>query len=642
MDLSSTAHHPLAASIANDLVEFLMQDDLPGEKLVAIQDAIRLNSASVISIDPTINPSIRGALSDPELLRSLSLKASTLLAAASSNPPGIHEYSLALETLDRGSELIDKMRLDLISQGSKVNLVQKASDLYSKAVTTSLSLYRITGQRRYLQSAFHYGEARKSRLLLDAMADSDARTFAGISDSLLEHERSLRVSISYLERRLAEMKMAPVRDSSQFIETRNRLFDSKQAYESLIHVFEVSYPDYYALKHNEKTVSISDLRTHVLDDDTALLEYVLEPDSLYIFTLTVDSLSRTVVGLDENISDTVDSLRWGILHRYAPTYSRYAYKLYRSLIEPVDSLIRGKDLVVVPEGVLNLVPFEALLTHAVARRKFNAPYESYPYLIRTRAITYSYSATLLNETTTRKNATPSREFIGFAPGFGDEITLSSDVKKFLSLNGTDTTRTQQILDPLPGTQDEIEGIYYVLNKEKNFLTRTFDSGTRLLKGWDAEESALSRYPVDEYRYVHFATHSFANSSDPRLSGMLLPARSPSEKGDGVLHTGEVYGLRLNADMVVLSACDTGVGSSAEGLIGFSRGFLYAGARNLVVSLWPSDDASTKLLMLRFYRNLANGESIRDALRFAKLDLIRHGGQVAKPFYWSPFIEIGGS
>ena len=155
------------------------------------------------------------------------------------------------------------------------------------------------------------------------------------------------------------------------------------------------------------------------------------------------------------------------------------------------------------------------------------------------------------------------------------------------------------------------------------------------------EHQLKTLNLNDYRYIHFATHSFANQDDPASSGIILETNGTNGE-DGILYASEVFGLDLSAELVVLSSCDTAKSSESDsgGLAGFARGFIYAGAQNLVASLWPSDDVGASILMEQFYRELADGHPIDKALRNAKLKLINSGGPIAKPYYWSGFIHIG--
>jgi CHAT domain-containing protein len=158
---------------------------------------------------------------------------------------------------------------------------------------------------------------------------------------------------------------------------------------------------------------------------------------------------------------------------------------------------------------------------------------------------------------------------------------------------------------------------------------------------EATEERLKHAGLEHYRYVHLATHGVVDEKHPRLSGLILAEEKGSAE-DGVLRLGEIYNLSLNADLVVLSACETGLGQLArgEGVIGLTRGFLYAGASSVLVSLWRVADASTATLMSDFYRELLTGKPASHALRAAKLSAIHRDPESAKPYSWSAFVLIG--
>jgi CHAT domain-containing protein len=194
---------------------------------------------------------------------------------------------------------------------------------------------------------------------------------------------------------------------------------------------------------------------------------------------------------------------------------------------------------------------------------------------------------------------------------------------------------------LPASRQEVMDVLGLFRAKQGWLGRFFPGRSRVYLGREATEGRLKSAEIARYRYVHLATHGLVNEEHPGLSRLLLMPESGSGE-DGVLHLGEVYNLRLNADLVVLSACDTGRGRIArgEGIIGLSRGFLYAGAKSLLVSLWPVSDDATSSLIVDFYRELLGGRSKTRALREAKLRTMDRNPEYAKPFYWSSLILVG--
>jgi CHAT domain-containing protein len=166
----------------------------------------------------------------------------------------------------------------------------------------------------------------------------------------------------------------------------------------------------------------------------------------------------------------------------------------------------------------------------------------------------------------------------------------------------------------------------------------------LATGFDASRSLIESQRLGEYRIIHFATHGLLNSDQPELSGLILSLYAPNgEKVDGFLRMHEIYNLRLSADLVVLSACQTGIGKEVkgEGLVALTRGFMYAGTRRVIASLWKVDDAATAALMQNFYRCLLQeGRSPADALRQAQLKIMRQNRRWNSPYYWAAFILQG--
>jgi CHAT domain-containing protein len=198
------------------------------------------------------------------------------------------------------------------------------------------------------------------------------------------------------------------------------------------------------------------------------------------------------------------------------------------------------------------------------------------------------------------------------------------------------------------TRDEVLSIKKLFEQKAGFagrwIGRLFGQGPRVYLEGEASEKRLKSENLSNYPYVHLATHGFANRAAPDLSGLAFAVDSGSAE-DNVLYLREIYNLKLNADLVVLSACESGVGklSRGEGLLGLSRGFIYAGAKNLLVSLWQVNDASTAKLMREFYAGMLAGQSKAEALRQAKLHLIQaeaSNPKFAMPYYWAPFILIG--
>jgi CHAT domain-containing protein len=265
-----------------------------------------------------------------------------------------------------------------------------------------------------------------------------------------------------------------------------------------------------------------------------------------------------------------------------------------------------EELIIIPAGRLGTIPIEALLTAEVEN---NSNYESFPYLIKDYRINMQYAATLYEQSIRQNNNDLTDDICLVAPVDFDDYGLPM----------------------LPGTATEVDAISSI------FKDRSLPSSIYLHS--DANEGITKLDNFTGSKYLHFATHGVVNENKPELSQIYLAA---NQTEDGNLYSGEIYNLQLKADLVTLSACQTGLGKvyKGEGIIGLSRALVYSGANNLIVSLWSVADQSTSQLMVDFYSDLINnGSSYSYGLQQAKLKMIASNDYSA-PYYWAPFILIG--
>jgi CHAT domain-containing protein len=295
--------------------------------------------------------------------------------------------------------------------------------------------------------------------------------------------------------------------------------------------------------------------------------------------------------------------------------------LYQKLVEPIAAYLK-EEIIIIPDGVLGYVPFEVLLTQPVTKP---ARLKNYAYWIKDKQISYCYSATLLREVVQKQHA-PIEEgdnFLAYAP-FYDEGEIYASNSRGL------TTRVYEDLKPLPYSGAEVHGIQQLMG------------GVVLQQEAATEESFIKN--ASKYRILHLSTHGKANDKVGDYSFLAFTEQKDTIENE-LLYVRDLYNLQLNADMVVLSACETGIGElqRGEGIISLARGFTYAGAKSIITSLWSVEDESTKDLMILFYQNLKQGMTKDAALRKAKLAFIndknRNHAQV-HPFYWSGFVGIG--
>ncbi|MEO8661758.1 MAG: CHAT domain-containing protein [Bryobacteraceae bacterium] len=303
-------------------------------------------------------------------------------------------------------------------------------------------------------------------------------------------------------------------------------------------------------------------------------------------------------------------------------YEAGARRLYQMLLAPFASeLATTKTLLVIPDGILHYVPFETLITDG-------------RFLLETHAVTYAPSASALATLLAMPpgSPVPASQLLAYAdPDFGTNAGAPTGSHTAELIRGVYGSAGLSFA-PLPNTRKEVAQI-----------GEFFKNGQSTLRyGKEATEASVKADVLTRYRRIHFATHAILDEREPARSGIVLSLTAPG-KEDGILRSAEVMNLRMNADLVVLSACQTGLGRlvTGEGMLGLTRSFLSAGARRVVVSLWQASDVATPKLMTGLYGALASGDSASVALRQAKLEMIHSGVPGYRhPYYWAPFVLVG--
>jgi CHAT domain-containing protein/Tfp pilus assembly protein PilF len=639
--------HPKVADSYTNLGQVYLDQGDYDQALGFYQQALGANTTAFNDTDPYINPPLDNLLWETSLLASLKGK-SQALAKRYSKPPGKpRDLAAAVSTCQLASQLIDQMRRGYNAEGSKLVLQKESSDLYDHAIQTALRLDEITNAAEHRQTAFLFAEKSKAGILLETLSETEAKRFAGIPDSLLAKEKQLRLDLAFYDNRLTEERLKRAdADSAQIAFWQDKVFGLKQAYDALLLRFEKDYPDYYNLKYQVKTVSVSEVQQQLLDDRTALVEYFTGKDSIFIFAITKNDFTIKTSVKDSLFAQQIEQLRQGIIEQDFARYTQAAVRLYQILLAPVASMLDGKNLIIVPDGALSAIPFEALLTHAVNPAGGLKDYPELPYLLEAHAISYAYSATLLEQEQRRRKQETKRDYLALAPVFPEGLPAGTRGAAFIKENfaedSSQAAPATRLRSFLPATKTEVTGIFARFENSYSLFERWFGNKSRVYLEREAKEEKLKSADLSSYRFLHFATHGLVNEKNPKLSGLILTQENTTSKEDGILRLGEIYNLNLNADLVVLSACETGLGQIAqgEGIIGLTRGFLYAGASNVLVSLWQVSDMTTSDLMVDFYDKMLVGMSKAEALAEAKRQMIRRDPGYAKPYYWAPFILVG--
>jgi CHAT domain-containing protein len=507
---------------------------------------------------------------------------------------------MAYSTIDQCDLLIDKIRQFRSSESDKVVLGSLASEVYESAIRISLNMAEISwGKSVYREKAFYFSDKSKSAVLLAAIADANAKSFAGIPNDLLEQERLFKAQVTYYEQKLAGKPTA-----IEEVQYRKELFDWTKNYNDLIASLEELYPTYFNLKHNAKIPNVAAIQRKLVEG-SALISYFVAPEDsvVYAFVITSKGLKVHEKPLAEDYDLNISGYRNSMYYDAPNTYKKTARALYDQLFSfklPGDI----NKLIIIPAGRMATIPFESLISSDIDIN--TTSFSAIPYLIKDFAFSYLYAASLfLNP---HVEMPPNQTISLFAP---------------VEFKG-------RRLSTLPGTATEVNDI-------SNLFAGSSSDVSIFLED-KATVSEVKSLAVTQSKYLHFATHGIVDELRPERSQICL---ATGQDDMGSLFSGDIYSLNLSADLVVLSACETGLGkiSKGEGIIGLTRALIYAGSNNLVVSLWRVGDASTSLLMTDFYRSMLQNNSYSAALRNAKLGMIK-SAEYSSPYYWAPFVLIG--
>ena len=530
-----------------------------------------------------------------------------------------------------GIELLRSVALN--TEEGRAGVVERSRATYAETADLLIDLHRET-------EALEMAERGRARAFLDMLAQSHV----GVADELTPDQRRQEdatvARISRAQRKLWNQNVS----SDEKKKNDAELNAAESDLEKLHLQIREANPRYAGLQYPEP-IDVREIQSKLLDDRMALIEYLLDDKRSLAWVVTKDKVTTSVLPPRKEIEERVEAYRKLLgehvsaltLERSLTRINVLGRALYDLIFKPIDSEVRSSNkLIIVPDGTLEYLPFEALVTASGHGRNF--------YLAEKFAIVYGPSASALTsvEAMNRQNM-PRRTLVAF----GDPvIAADQDSPQMASArHPSDSTlriRSVSLAEDYAERGFSFARLPYT-RAEILAIGKLFSANQRQLYfGADAREEQVKSEKLDDFRYIHFATHGFLDELHPGRSGILL-SRAPDSLEDGILQTGEIMRLKLNADIVTLSACSTGLGRlvDGEGVLGLTRAFFYAGARNVVVSLWNVNDSATATLMERFYLNLRHGLPTREALREAKLSLL-HSSQASwrHPYFWAAFVIQG--
>ncbi len=545
----------------------------------------------------------------------------------------------ALTEIETAIAIAEDLRTNVASQDSRASFFAKVQDYYEFYIDLLMELHQQQPSAGFDAKALQASEQGRARSLLEILNEANADIRQGADPELLDRERSIQQQLSALEERRIQLLSGP-HTPEQAEALSAEIDDLLTQYRQVQTLLRVTSPRYAALTQPQP-LTLTQIQEQVLDDDTILLEYSLGKERSYLWVVTKTSLTSYTLPPREEIEQSAKQFRNALtipsLRIRRSIFTQTSNALSQLILGPAaDFLDDDKRLLIVSDGALQYIPFAAL---AVPNPPEGS--DSYlPLIVKHEVVSLpsaSTMAVLRREIAGRTPATKTLAVLAdpvFTP-YDDRLQSPTREESLqLGIKSETGNRASEVeFSRLPYTKLEAEEILALVPESER--TKAF--------GFDASREAATDPALSQYRIVHFATHGLLNSVNPELSGLVFSLLN--EKGEplnGFLRLHEIFNLHLPAELIVLSACETGLGQEirGEGLVGLTRGFMYAGAPRVLVSLWSVDDEATARLMVNFYEKmLQQGLTPAAALRSAQIELWEQQRWQA-PFYWAAFTLQG--
>jgi tetratricopeptide (TPR) repeat protein len=596
------------------------------------------------------------------------------IAHVERNRGNLNEARLKIE---EALKLVESIRAGVVSKDLRASYFASAQDHYDFYIDLLMRLRQQDPSQGYESAALLAAERARARSLLELLAEAQADIRQGVDPDLLSRERSLRQRIN------AKAEIALQLKSNKQTEQRAAALDKE--IDALMTDFQQVQAEIrqksprYATLTQPQPLDLAKIQAQALDSETLLLEYALGDERSYLWAVTPDSITSyrlppraeieaaawKVYELLTARQPRVGETNLQLLARVKAAEAEYptqASALSRLLLGPAASQLGRKRLLIVAPGALEYLPFGALPAPAINNqttgREQQTPSHDQPLMAEHEIVSLPSASALsvirgeiagrqLAANTVAVLADPVFELDdqrvtahsqGGAPSAGGQLQQQASPSRSLPSEIERAVRSmrpnaQTVLPRLPFTRDEADAILAVA------------AGGARLKALDfqANRATAMSDELSRYRIIHFATHGLLNSEHPELSGLVFSLIDEQGRPqNGFLRLYEIYNLRLPAELVVLSACQSGLGKQikGEGLVGLTRGFMYAGAPRVVASLWQVNDLATAELMKRFYRGmLKDGLRPAAALRAAQIEMFNQK-QWSSPYFWAAFVIQG--
>lgn len=545
--------------------------------------------------------------------------------------------------------LIETVRAHAGSAQLRASYRATVEDAYEFYIDVLMQQHAADPAHGFDAEALQASERSRARSLVEQLNEARVDIRRGVDAGLLEKERELARDMNAKAQRELQLKLR--KDSGEELATLQREISAlEDEYQRVQATIRQTSPQYAALTQPQP-LGLKEIQQQ-LDPDTLLLEYSLGSEHSYLWVVGSDSLKSYVLPKQDEIAQLGRKVYESLVARSVSKsietpaqrtariaaadtqFQQSAAELNRMILAPAAAELKDKRLVIVADGALQYVPFAAL---PAANRR--------PLILDHEVVSLSSASAFAVQRQNLANREPAPKTIAVIadPVFStndprvkksaETSAVAAGTRSLEHLPAGTVTAGQLSISRLPFTRTEADQILAVARNGSNLKALDFRANREIATGGE----------LSKYRYVHFATHGYLDTTRAGLSAIVLSLYDAEGKPqDGFLRTHDVYNLKLPAELVVLSACETGLGKDVqgEGLEGLTRGFMYAGARRVIVSLWNVNDKATASLMQRLYAGmLRDGKTPAAALRAAQIEMLRTA-QWQSPYYWAPFVMQG--
>ena len=556
----------------------------------------------------------------------------------------------ARKQIEESLALIETVRARSGSLQLRASYRAKVEDAYEFYIDVLMQQHAKDPAGGFDAEALQVSERGRARSLVERLNEARVDIRRGVDVSLIEKERDLTRLLNAKAQR--ELELRARKGNSDEIATLQREISAlEDEYQQVQAAIRKSSPEYAALTQPQP-LSLKEIQQQ-LDPDTLLLEYALGSERSYLWVVGPDSLKTYTLPKEDEIHQSAQQVYESLSARSVSKssespaqraariaqadsqFQQSAAELSRMILAPAAAELRNKRLVVVADGVLQYVPFAAL---SLANRR--------PLIVDHEVVSLSSASALAVQRRNLANREPAPKTLAV---IADPVFSTNDPRMKKGAEEAASQVSTRTLEHVPANAKANGGALSIARLpftrwEADQILAVARSGSNL-KAVDfrANRAIATGGELSKYRYVHFATHGYLDTTRAGLSAIVLSLFDEEGKPqDGFLRTHDVYNLKLPAELVVLSACETGLGKDVrgEGLEGLTRGFMYAGARRVVVSLWNVNDKATASLMQHLYAGmLRNNKTPAAALRAAQVEMLRNA-QWQSPYYWAPFVMQG--